>query len=222
MNDVVASDLEGTLTTGETWRILGEFLKSHGRARPYNAFFYSRLPGFMLAKAGLINAQRFREAWFEGMTGLLKGMTREQIDALMAQIVNEVWAARRVEVIAELERHRANGVRIIIASGTYQPAADAFAARIGVGAEAIATGLELDADGIATGRLTGKVSTGEIKAARVRERLQGGALIAAYGDTEGDIPLLSMANQAVAVHPDARLREQAVKRGWRVIDVQTS
>jgi len=131
MSDVVASDLEGTLTTGETWRILGEFLKSHGRAVQYNAFFYSRLPGFMLAKAKLINAQRFRESWFEGMTALLKGMPREQIDALMAQIVDEVWTARRVEVIAELERHRVGGARIIIASGTYQPAADAFAARIG-------------------------------------------------------------------------------------------
>jgi phosphoserine phosphatase len=216
MSDVVASDLEGTLTTGETWRILGEFLKSHGRAGQYNAFFYSRLPGFMLAKAKLINAQRFRESWFEGMTALLKGMMRPQIDALMAQIVDEVWAARRIEVIAELERHRANGARIIIASGTYQPAADAFAARMG--AQAIATGLELDANGVATGRLLGNVSTGETKAARVRECLQGGVLIAAYGDTEGDIPMLSMSAQPVAVYPDAILRAKATASGWRILE----
>jgi phosphoserine phosphatase len=220
MNDVVASDLEGTLTTGETWRILGRFLKANGRAAQYNAFFYTRLPGVLLTRVKLINAQRFREQWFAGMTALLKGMRREQIDALMAKIVEEMWAARRQDVLAELEqhrqKHRQNGARILIASGTYQQAADAFAARIG--ADAIATELEVNTNGEATGRLIGSVSTGETKASRVRERLQGGTLIAAYGDTEGDIPMLSMAQQAVAVYPDATLRAKALASGWRILD----
>jgi phosphoserine phosphatase len=213
--NVVASDLEGTLTTGETWRILGEFLKTHGRSAQYRRFFYSRLPGAMLARAKLVNAQRFREQWFEGMTGLLKDMRREEIDALMTQIVDELWQARREDVLAELAMHRERSARLIIASGTYQQAADAFAARIG--AEAIATSLELDADGKATGKLIGNVSTGETKAARVRERLHGGVLIAAYGDTEGDIPVLSMSAQPVAVYPDATLRAKAEASGWRIL-----
>ncbi|MCA9920525.1 MAG: hypothetical protein KC445_21370, partial [Anaerolineales bacterium] len=44
-----------------------------------------------------------------------------------------------------------------------------------------------------------------------------GKLVAAYGDTMRDIPMLEMAETAVAVHPDAILRETAVQRGWRIL-----
>lgn len=216
MKNVIASDLEGTLTTAETWRALGEFVKANGRAAEYKRFFYSRVPSVLMARADLINAQRFRESWFASMTRFLRGFGRDKIDELMTMIANTSWAARRTDVIAELEQHIASGGRVIIASGTYQQAAEGFAARIG--AQAIGTGLEVDANGIATGNLIGTVSTGETKLARVRERLQGGALIAAYGDTEGDIPLLTAAEQAVAVHPDKRLRAAALAQGWRLLE----
>lgn len=212
----VASDLEGTLTTGETWRVLGEFLKTHGRAAQYRRFFYTHLPGVVLVRVGLINGQRFRERWFEGLTALLRGFSRRQVDELMRMLVDELWRARRVTVIAELERLRANGARLLIASGTYQPVVAAFAERIG--ADAIGTGLEFDASGCATGRLLGTVSTGQTKAARVREWLSGDVLIVAYGDTEGDIPMLSMAAQPVAVCPDAALLAKARASGWRIIE----
>jgi phosphoserine phosphatase len=214
--NAVATDLEGTLTTGETWRILGEFLKTHGRAAQYRQFFYTRLPGALLARAKLVNGQRFREQWFEGMTALLKGFSRERIDELIHTIVEELWHARRTQVLAELEQLRASGARVLIASGTYQQAAETFANRID--ADAIGTGLGFDSSGRATGKLIGAVSTGEIKAERVREWLNGDALTAAYGDTEGDIPMLSMSAQPVAVYPDAILRAKATANGWRILE----
>ncbi len=213
---VVVSDLEGTLTTGETWRVVGDYLKAHGRAARYRLFFYTHLPGAMAARSGLINAQRYRERWFEDMTTLLAGFSWSQIDELAVRIADELWRARRANVIAELERRRNGGARILIASGTYSQAAEAFAGRIG--AVAIGTDLEFDARGYATGRLCGVVSTGETKAARVREWLRGDELVAAYGDTEGDIPMLSMAAQPVAVCPDARLLSKARASGWRIIE----
>lgn len=215
MNAVV-SDLEGTLTTGETWRIVGEYLKAHGRAARYSVFFYTHLPGAMAARAGLINAQRYRERWFEDMTALMAGFSQAQIADLAHVIAEELWRARRANVIVELEQHRAAGARILIASGTYQQAAEAFATRIG--AEAIATPLQFDSAGCATGRLDGVVSTGEVKAARVRAWLGDDTLLAAYGDTEGDIPMLRIAAQPVAVCPDAALRAEAIKRGWRIVE----
>ncbi|BCX02871.1 MAG: protein CicA [Candidatus Roseilinea sp.] len=214
----VVSDLEGTLTTGETWRVVGEYLRAHGRGVRYTLFFYSHLPGAMAARAGLINAQRYRERWFEDMTALLAGFSRAQIEDLMRVIADELWRARRASVIAELEQHRAAGARILIASGTYQQAAEAFATRIG--GEAIGTPIQFDGAGRATGRLDGVVSTGEVKAARIRAWLAGDALLAAYGDTEGDIPMLRMAAQPVAVCPDAALRTEAITRGWRILEPQ--
>lgn len=213
--NIVASDLEGTLTTAETWRVLGEFVKANGRAAEYKRLFYSRVPKFLLARVGILNAQRFRESWFADMTRFLRGFGPDKIDALMREIVETMWQARRVDVIAELEQHIADGARVIIASGTYHQAAERFAARIG--AEATGTGLALDANGTTTGELIGSVSTGETKRARVHERLNGGTLIAAYGDTEGDIPLLSAAREAVAVYPDKWLRSAALTNGWRII-----
>lgn len=213
--NAVASDLEGTLTTGETWRIVGEYLKAHGRGGRYRLFFYSHLPGAMAARSGLINAQRYRERWFEDMTALLAGLPRAQIEDLMRLVADEMWRARRVDVVAELERHRAAGARVLIATGAYQQAAELFAARIG--AEAAGTPLQFDAEGRATGRLDGVVSTGETKAARVRAWLGSDTLLVAYGDTEGDIPMLRLAAQPVAVYPDTRLRAEATARGWRII-----
>lgn len=213
--NAVATDLEGTLTTGETWRLLGEFLKTHGRTAHYRRFFYTHLPGALLARAKIVNGQQFRERWFEGMTALLKGFSRGRVDELIHVIVEEMWQARRTHVIAELEQLRDKGARILIASGTYQPAAEAFAKRIG--AEAIGTGVEFDTSGLATGKLLGVVSTGETKAARVRAWLNGDSLTAAYGDTEGDIPMLSMSAQPVAVYPDAILLAKARASGWRII-----
>ncbi len=216
---VVVSDLEGTLTTGETWRVVGEYLKAHGRGGRYRLFFYSHLPGAMAARAGLINAQRYRERWFEDMTRLLAGLSRAQVEDLARVIADELWRARRADVVAELEEHRAAGARLLIASGTYSQAAEAFANRIG--AQAIGTPIQFDDAGRATGRLDGVVSTGEVKAARVRAWLGDDVLLAAYGDTEGDIPMLRLAQQPVAVFPDAALRAEAVKRGWRIIEGPT-
>ena len=212
----VVSDLEGTLTTGETWRIVGRFLRSRGRALGYNVFFFTHLPGAMAARAGLINAQRYRELWFANMTRLIKGFSQGQMDELSTLIADELWRAQRAQVIAELEQWRAGGARLLIASGTYQQVAATFAARIG--AEAIGTAIAFDAHGCATGRLSSPVSTGQTKAARVRAWLGDDVLAAAYGDTEGDIPMLSLAAQPVAVYPDAALRAKALAEGWRVIE----
>ncbi len=45
---IVAADVDGTLTSGETWRAVGRYLAEHGRARAYRAFFLTPLPGALL------------------------------------------------------------------------------------------------------------------------------------------------------------------------------
>src|SRR5262249_22806736 len=39
-----------------------------------------------------------------------------------------------------------------------------------------------------------------------------------YGDDGGDITLLGLVGEPVAVNPDPRLRREAERRGWRVLD----
>mgnify|MGYP003707605241 CR=1 FL=1 len=43
----------------------------------------------------------------------------------------------------------------------------------------------------------------------------------AYSDSHNDVPMLSLVGTAVAVNPDADLRELAKNRGWEIRDFRT-
>jgi phosphoserine phosphatase len=216
MDPVVATDLEGTLTAGATWRGVGRWLSEHGHRSRYRRFFWPRLIQVVLARAGLIDLQAFRERWMHDLTKLLAGMTRTEIDGMAIWVMNEeLWPGRREDVIAELRSARERGARLIVASGTYLPLAELFAWQLG--AEAIGTVLAFDADGRTTGGFTGAMGTGEEKLARLTAMLDGATIETAYGDTAADIPMLSAATTAVAVYPDRALAKAAHERGWRII-----
>lgn len=215
MERVVASDLEGTLTAGSTWRGVGRYLSESGSLGAYRRFLYPRLPLVWLARRGWIDVQAFRERWMRDLTRLLRGWTEARIDEMAAWVLeHELWPERREAVIAELEAARDEGARLILASGTYGPVLRAFAERIG--AEALGTELEYE-DGRATGRFAGVMGTGEEKAARLAATFDGATLEAAYGDSAADIPMLVLAVAPVAVHPEPDLERVARARGWRIL-----
>ncbi len=213
--EVVASDLEGTLTTAETWRAVADRLKAGGLGRRYRTFVLRRLPQVLAARAGLVDRQRFRDRWISDLTGLLGGRSIADVEALAEDIVERVlWPGRRIDVIDELADHRRAGRTIILCSGTYQPVLDAFARRLE--ADALGSALE-SSDGALTGRLADEPNTGPRKAARLRSALGSRRLVAAYGDSLADAEMLAAAAEPVAVHPEPRLRRLAAERGWRVI-----
>lgn len=213
----VASDLEGTLTAGETWRGVGRYMKRHGRGMAYRAFLLSRIPGVLAAKAGLADGQAVRDGFISGLARLFRGMTREELGRMAEWVAEEeLWSKRRGTVLAELEGHGKSGSRLVLAAGGYQPVVEALARRIG--AEAVGTPLEFSG-GRATGRVVGAVNTGRTKAQRLLRHIGAEEFLrAAYGDTSADLPMLEMSEEPVAVHPDPRLRERALEEGWRVLD----
>ena len=212
---IVASDVEGTLTTGETWRALGRYYQQNEQRGAYRRFFAARMPGFALMKLGVKDEAAYKERWIEDLAQFFAGMDAAALSRVAAWVVeHELWAKRRPDVVAELERHREAGHTLVLASGVYQPVLEALAARLG--AVALGTPLEMKG-GFATGRLVGEVNTGEAKLGRLTAWLGGRTLSAAYGDTEADVPMLARAEEAVAVHPDAKLQEVAKARGWRVL-----
>jgi phosphoserine phosphatase len=40
-----------------------------------------------------------------------------------------------------------------------------------------------------------------------------------YSDSTNDLPLLEKAHHPVATNPDARLRQLATERGWRILEL---
>ena len=218
----VVSDLEGTLTTGETWRALGrEASLLIGRTR-YLAFAGRRLPSMAWVLAGRGSKRAFQDEWLVGLTRCFAGMEAEAFAAAATRAVDaELWPRRRQDVIAALRVHVASGEALVIASGSLRPLVAAFAARVSeaVGRPVQALGTDVEVvGGRLTGRIAGRVNTGEEKARRIHERLGRERLSAAYGDTAADVPLLLLADAPVAVYPDEALRRTASELGWAVLD----
>lgn len=213
---IIAADLEGTLTTGETWKGVGRYLAAHGRALAYRAFLAAHLPDVLLARTGLRDETTARRRWMTDLAQRLRGLTDGDLAEMAEWIVErELWPKRRAGVLAELACQRADGARVLLVSGTYQPVLDAFARRIG--AEALGTPLAM-IGGRATGRLAGPLNQDEVKAARLRDALAGAALSAAYGDTPADLPMLELGAQAIVVGHHPALLATARERGWRCLE----
>ena len=217
---VIVSDMDGTLTSAETWRGVHDWVKAHRPSSAAQRFVTVRLPLVILAKLGIINKERFRARWLSDLARLLRGATVAELDAMGEWVVEHyLWPARRasgLNAVAEaVARAETAGAQLLLATGGYQQVGEAFARRIGAAA-ALGTPLEF-ADGVATGQLAGETQSGEQKAAAVIRRAAGGVILAAFGDTAADIPLLAAARRAVAVAPDSELRAEAARRGWEIV-----
>lgn len=218
---IVASDVEGTLTTGETWRALGRYYQQHEQRSAYRRFFAARMPSFALMKLGLKDEQTYKTRWIEDLAQFFAGMNKDELAQVAAWVVEqELWPKRRLDVVAALEEQRRAGYTLVLASGVYQPILEALAARLGavaVGTPLEITNIDTEAGGVATGRLVGEVNTGAAKLERLTAWLDGRTLSAAYGDTQADVPMLARAREAIAVYPNAELREVAKAKDWRVL-----
>jgi phosphoserine phosphatase len=221
---VVAADLEGTCTAGETWRGVGRWLAAHGRRGRYRRFLLPRVAAIPLIRIGALDRQEFRDRWIRDLAGLLDGLTVQEMEAAAESVVSqELWPRRRRAVIAELEAAAARGARVVIATGSYEPVLAAFTARLDGGPAGAVAGLGTPLEvrsGRTTGRLAGPVSTGPRKLERVQALAAGAQIEVAYGDSLADVPLLEVALAPVAVEPDRDLRPIAVARGWRILEAE--
>jgi len=216
---IVVSDMDGTLTTAETWRGVHQWILANAPSAAASRFITVRLPIVFLARSGLMNKERFRARWLEDQTKLLRGLRGEQLAAIGEWVVEHLlWPARRVEAVTAVQAAHAAArqteptAELVLATGGYQPIAAAFAQRLGA---TIALGTPFEViDGVATGKLAAPTQSGEEKARAARACAAGGRILAAFGDTAADIPLLKLADRAVAVAPDSALALEAARAGW--------
>ena len=212
---IIATDFDGTLTTGEMGRAIGAYMKSHGQGAAYQRFFLEQLPRYIAAKTGLLDMRTFKKGWATKMPRLFNHMPRAALNAMFESVVEaELWKQRRQDVISELVRLREQDHRIIIVSGGYHPLLEAFARRIN--AEAVGTALAFNGDEC-LGKIAEPLNVGDYKVERLQALLSGQPLDRAYGDSMDDLPMLEMSKNPVAVYPDAKLRQVAEQRGWRII-----
>jgi putative phosphoserine phosphatase/1-acylglycerol-3-phosphate O-acyltransferase len=116
---------------------------------------------------------------------------------------------------------RARGRAIVLLSGMpdllLEPFAERFRSDLAIG-----TPLEVGASGRLTGRRAGLHPYGAAKLAIARaivdDRGWDPIACSAYGDHASDAYLLAWVGEAFAVDPDERLRREAVRRGWTILD----
>ena len=122
------------------------------------------------------------------------------------------------------QMHLDAGQQVWLVTATPYELAATIARRLGL-TGALGTVAE-SVDGVFTGRLVGEILHGAGKAHAVRSlAIREGLNLrrcTAYSDSYNDVPMLSLVGTAVAINPDADLRDVARERGWEIRDFRTA
>jgi len=212
---ILVSDIEGTLTTGSSWRAIQRYYKDNFNPWVYHLFFTRWIPRYLLVKMGLFSRRAAMVGWMQEEIKLFRGFSPEAFEEMAEWVVStEMWPKRRGKILSELEQHRREGLDIVLVSSAYQPFVAAFAQRM----DAIPIGSPIVYH---EGRLVGlqlPINAYEDKAQTLRYKFPGSEIRMAYGDTGSDIAMMELSQMPVAVNPDEELRITAEIKGWRIIE----
>lgn len=216
-------DVDNTLVQGSSLVHFGRGLA----ARKY--FQYSEVWKFLYAQAkfqltGKENSDDVAAGRRKALA-FIEGRTTEEFTALGEEIYDEIiadkiWPGTRALAQAHLDA----GQQVWLVTATPYELAEIIARRLGF-TGALGTVAE-SADGVFTGRLVGDILHGlgkahAVRALAIREGLNL-KRCSAYSDSINDVPMLSLVGTAVAVNPDADLRDVAREKGWEIKDFRTA
>jgi HAD superfamily hydrolase (TIGR01490 family) len=125
-----------------------------------------------------------------------------------------------------IKQHQDAGDHVMVVTATNEFVTRPIAKALGI-QELIAVELAKDSTGWITGEILGTPSFKAGKVARVEAWLSAhqkswqDVHITFYSDSLNDLPLLEKAQTPVATNPDARLRQLATDRGWRILELFT-
>ena len=189
MNKKIAFfDFDGTITTKDT---LLEFLKfSKGRFSFY-AGMLMNAPFIAAFKLKIITNQQAKEkllSWF------WKDTTLEEFEGYCQSFAGTILPRLlRPRALQEIKRLQQEGYTIVVVSASPENWIRPWTKTMDI--HLLASELEVK-QGRLTGKICGKNCNGEEKVRRIMEKyaLQDYEVIAAYGDTPGDRPMLKLAH----------------------------
>jgi putative phosphoserine phosphatase/1-acylglycerol-3-phosphate O-acyltransferase len=159
---------------------------------------------------------------FSSLASFLKGLSAKAVAAFHQDWFHEIAASHfRQSLVRELKIHQEKGAKIVLLSAACEQTCAPIASALGI-YDIICSQLELK-DGIFTGRLDGLYCYGDEKVRRARQFIEhnGLSLVGSYyyGDShDADIAMMHRVETPICVDPDRKLRQQARKNGWQVID----
>jgi len=192
--DIAFFDFDGTITNRDT---LLEFIKfTKGRF-----LFYSGLAlnlGYLIAyRLSIISNQTAKEKilkFFFHNTPVQK--FEEYCRRFSLRLLPSLL---RPEALAEIKRLKEENVLVVVVSASPENWIENWATANDLGL--IASKLEIS-EGLITGKIVGKNCSGDEKVSRINQAfdLSQFNIVAAYGDTNGDKPMLRLANRSFFKH----------------------
>ncbi|RLE05918.1 MAG: hypothetical protein DRJ13_01135 [Bacteroidetes bacterium] len=214
---LIASDLNGTLTTGSPILAVARWVKKNQPESYPAGFILGLFTSYMQVKLRLKKIDTWGDVNMRRVLKLIREPTQEILNHVMDSVVDdELWLKKRTEVIDFLKYYHQAGAKIILISAAYELAVQKFAAKIGAeNTYGIGTPVVLTESGI---ELAKTLTSREVKLERLRSMIGTQKINVALGDNFADIPLLEEAAESIAVYPDKTLRQMAIERGWKIID----
>lgn len=213
-------DLDGTLISGNAVTRYAFCARNHpSKARA--ALRYSKLVASVPLLIGLDMYSRrlFNRVFYREYRGLRKDWLQELSGRLFERVIRPA-IYRGAQALVDADR--AAGYRPVLVTGALDfdlgPVARYF------GFHDIIANRLMFRNGTATGQLLPPLIAEEEKRAAVlrfcmKHNIDAGQS-KAYGDSIADLPVLEAVGEPVAVHPDRRLRRQALQRGWPILDLK--
>ncbi|WP_224245804.1 HAD family hydrolase [Hyalangium gracile] len=154
--------------------------------------------------------------------GHLAGTPAQALQERTATFYEEqVRPLYRPGALRALEEHRGAGDRLVLLTSSSGYLSELVSRELRLDA-ILCNRFEVDERGLHTGRPLGAVCFGAGKRTHAEAYArEAGVLLSAcsfYTDSYSDLPVLEVVGRPVVVHPDYRLRREAVRRGWPVVD----
>lgn len=150
-------------------------------------------------------------------------MSRAEVDALAEDFARRLGTGGYLaDAIARIERERAEGRRIVLATAANAFYAEAIGKALGID-EIVSTRSLWDGDTLLA-RIDGENCHGENKARMVAAFFERAGLkrpelhVRMFTDHRSDAPLLRWADEGFAVNPGGRFRGEADRAGWPVLE----
>ena len=183
-------DFDGTITSKDT---LAEILKFYKGRYRYYAGLAILSPVIIAYKLKIMTNERAKEILF---AHFFKGMDVKEFETMCEEFTSKVLPKLfRETALQEIRRHVQNDTKVVIVSSSPEnwilPWCNIY------NLECIATKLQVE-DGKITGKIEGHNCYGNEKVKNILRRynLSHYSKIYAYGDTPGDLPMLSLSTDS--------------------------
>ena len=182
-------DFDGTLTYKDTMFM---FLKFYNSSK-FTSQFIKHIPLFILLKLKLSDAEKVKKSF---IASILKGERQEKIEQKAQEFFEEnypkIFRKNALDFIENIDSEKTESFIVSASLDIWvKPFANKFNMTL------LATQAEFK-NGIYTGNFIGKNCNGQEKVNRIVKAIEGKKYdkTIAFGDTEGDNPMLSWANQS--------------------------